>query len=134
MSDSIHLEVLTPEKQAISLEVSSVYLQGSEGRFGILPLHTALIARLDFGAMTYQVGKDSKDVLCGSGIVEVQDDKVTVLVKSAEAKEEIDVERAKSAMARAKSRRDSKDREIDMLRAEAALYRAVQRLKYAGKM
>jgi len=134
MSDTIQLEVLTPEKQAINLEVSSVYLQGSEGRFGILPLHTALIARLDFGEMTYNVGNESKDVLCGSGIAEVQDGKVTVLVKSAEDRQEIDVDRAKSALARAKSRRDSKDKDIDLLRAEAALYRAVQRLKYAGKM
>lgn len=126
------LEVLTPEKQAFKSEVDSVYLQGSQGRLGILPMHTALIARLDFGMMTFAHGGKEENMLCGSGLVEVQDDKVTVLVKSAEMKNEIDIDRAKQAMARAKSRRDSKDNDINMIRAEASLYRAVQRLKFTG--
>ena len=131
---SLHLEVLTPEKRAIDTQTESVYLQGSEGRLGIMPQHTALIARLDFGSLEYQSAGKTKTVLAGSGIVEVHNDRVTVLVKSAESKDEIDVERAKQALSRAKSRRDSKDRDVDMLRAEAALYRAVQRLKFTGAM
>ena len=134
MSNSIHLEVLTPDKQALSLEVSSVYLQGSQGRMGLLPGHTALIARLDFGFLDYQGAGEEGRMLCGSGTVEVQDNKITVLVKSAEKQEDIDEDRAKDALARAKSRRDSKDKDVDMLRAEAALYRAIERLKYIGKM
>ena len=130
----LKLEVLTPEKQALSEEVSAVYMEGSQGRFGVLPMHTALIARLDFGQMEYTVGKNTHTLLCGSGLVEVSDETVTVLVKSAEAKDDIDIDRAKHAMARAKSRRDSKDNEIDMTRAEAALHRALHRLKYVGKM
>ncbi len=131
---TLQLEVLTPDKRAIETETSSVYLQGSEGRLGILPQHTALIARLDFGNLEYQTQEGTQTVLVGSGIVEVLNDRVTVLVKSAERKPEIDVDRAKQALSRAKSRRDSKDKDVDVLRAEAALYRAVQRLRFTGHM
>ena len=134
MSDNLLLEILTPEKQTLKGEASSVYVQGSEGRLGILPMHTSLIARLDFGQLDYEMDGQAQRLLCGTGIVEVHDNHVTVLVRSAERLEEIDVERAKQAMSRAKSRRDSKDNDIDMVRAEAALFRAVQRLKYVGKL
>jgi F-type H+-transporting ATPase subunit epsilon len=128
------LEVLTPEKEALSSDVSSVYLQGSEGRLGILNGHTTLIAKLSFGMLEYEGSGGKNNLLCGDGLVEVQDDRVTVLVRSAEATDEIDVERAKSALNRAKSRRDSKDTDVDMVRAEAALQRALERLRYKGVM
>lgn len=129
----LELEILTPEKLAVKKAVSSVYLQSSMGRIGILPQHTALIAKLDFGELEYEENGATVDLLCGSGIVEVQNDKVTVLVRSAEYQDEIDVERAKAALERAKSRRDSKDEDIDLLRAEAALVRSMHRLRYKGQ-
>ena len=42
------------------------------------------------------------------------------------------MERAKQAMDRARQRRDSKAEDIDMLRAEASLARAVERLRFSG--
>ena len=129
-NDRVRLEILTPEKAVLQQDVLSVYLQGSQGRFGILPQHTALIAKLDFGILEIQTGEGREELICGSGMVEVQDGKVTVLVRSAERREEIDEDRSKRAKERAKSRRDSKDKNIDMERAEAALYRAQQRLRF----
>lgn len=134
MSDTIRLEVLTPDKQTLSEEVISVNLQGSLGRLGILPHHTALIATLDFGQMTFEEEGKTAEMLCGKGIVEVVGDRVTVLVRSAELARDIDVERAKNSLSRAKSRRDSKDKDVNMVRAEAALYRALQRLKFVGEL
>lgn len=128
----IKLEVLTPEKKVIDQEVSSVYLEGSQGRLGILPGHTALIAQLKFGEMEMFGASGKQTLLCGQGVVEVADGRVTVLVRSAESSKDIDVERAKAAASRARSRRDSNDKDVDMVRAEAALYRALQRLHYVG--
>lgn len=131
---NMKLQILTPEAQVVDADVSSVYLEGSQGRLGILPGHTTLISQLDFGILEMAVsGKDEK-ILCGKGLVEVSNDKVTVLVRSAERGEDIDVERAKAALNRARSRRDSNDKDVDMIRAELALYRAIQRLNFAGAM
>ncbi len=128
----IKLEVLTPEKKVVDQAVSSVYLEGSLGRLGILPGHTTLIAQLKFGEMEMVTASGKQSLLCGQGVVEVADGRVTVLVRSAESSKDIDLERAKAAASRARSRRDSNDKDVDMVRAEAALYRALQRLHYAG--
>jgi len=128
----LKLEVLTPEHAAVDREVDGVYLQGSEGRLGILPGHTMLIAKLDFGVMEVHTGKNREELLCGAGLVEVNEDRVTVLVRSAETRDEIDIDRAQRARDRAKQRRDSKDDEIDLTRCELALYRSIERLKFTG--
>ncbi|MDJ0836785.1 MAG: F0F1 ATP synthase subunit epsilon [Acidobacteriota bacterium] len=130
--NKLTLEVLTPEKEAVNRQVDSVYLQGTLGRLGILPEHTTLISTLDFGVLELNDGGVREEMLCGTGLVEVADNRVTVLVRSAEAKGDIDVERAKQAMDRARQRRDSKAEDIDMLRAEASLARAVERLRFSG--
>lgn len=128
---NMKLEILTPERKVLDLTVDSVNLQGSEGRLGILPQHTALIAKLDFGILTYTNGHKSTDILCGDGMVEVNDDVVTVVVRSAELADGIDVDRAKHAYERAKSRIHSKDEGLDSARAEQALKRANERMKFA---
>lgn len=133
MSD-LKLQVLTPEKKAIETQIKSVYLEGSEGRLGVLNGHTTLIANLAFGILELDAGSGTEQVLCGDGLVEVSNDEVTVLVRSAERGKDINVERAKAALNRARSRRDSNDKDVDMIRAEAALFRALQRLQFAGAM
>lgn len=127
----LKLEILTPEKKFLDLSVDSVTLQGSEGRLGILPEHTALIAKLDFGVLTYTKGSQTDDVLCGEGMVEVSDNNVTVVVRSAESVQNIDGERAKRAYERAKSWIHSKANDLDAERAEKALKRATERIRFA---
>jgi len=129
----LELEVLTPERTAVSREVDAVYLEGSDGRLGVLPGHTMLIAKLDFGVLEITAGGQKDELLCGDGLVEVNDDRVTVLVRSAESRTQIDRERAERSKERAKQRRDSKDPDIDMTRAETALYRAIKRIEFVEK-
>jgi len=128
--NSLNLEILTPERKVLDVQVSKVNLQGSMGRLGILPDHTSLIAKLDFGLLEYTQGHKNEEVLCGEGLVEVNDNKVTVVVRSAETSAKIDVERAKRSYERAKSRLHSKDEGFDLNRAENALKRANERLKF----
>ena len=130
---TIQLEVLTPEKRALSKDVKSVYLQGSQGRLGILPQHASLIAKLDFGTLEIESDSEKQEILCGAGLVEVVDDRVTVLVRSAETAEDIDVERATRAQDRANSLKNSRDKKINIARAEAALFRATQRISFSKK-
>ena len=131
---SMKLEVLTPERQALDLRIDAVYLQGSLGRLGILSQHVALISKLDFGTLDHSGASGAGQLLCGDGLVEVHDNMVTVLVRSAESRDGIDIDRAKGALDRARQRRDSKDNDVDMARAEAALARALTRLQFAGEM
>jgi F-type H+-transporting ATPase subunit epsilon len=56
-----------------------------------------------------------------------------VLVESAERPEDIDIERARAARDRAAGRLKTRDSSLDTLRAEAALARALNRLRLAGR-
>jgi F-type H+-transporting ATPase subunit epsilon len=70
----------------------------------------------------------------GDGFVEVLDNKVKVLVDFAEFAEEIDLKRAEAARDRAKERLEQRKKDgMDVARAEAALRRALVRLKLSGR-
>ena len=68
-----------------------------------------------------------------AGFAEVSNDRVSVLVDAAENSTEIDVERAKLAIERARERLEQErgKEDLDFRRAEAALQRALMRLKLA---
>ncbi|MFC1824910.1 ATP synthase delta/epsilon chain alpha-helix domain-containing protein, partial [Thermodesulfobacteriota bacterium] len=87
------------------------------------------------GELRYNAG-DAKDyVMVTNGFSEVSNDKVSILVDAAEKAVEIDMERAKLAIERARERlaRERETEDVDFLRAEASLRRAIERLKLAEK-
>jgi F-type H+-transporting ATPase subunit epsilon len=134
MAENIRLEVVTPEKQVVNDLAQIVMAPGSMGEFGVLSGHTPFMTSLNIGAIHYrdENGKDQY-VFVSGGFAEALPDKVTVLAESAERMADIDLERAKSALARAENRLEDRSREnIDFARAKAALERALVRIKLAG--
>jgi F-type H+-transporting ATPase subunit epsilon len=134
MAENIRLEVVTPEKQVVNDLAQIVMAPGSMGEFGVLSGHTPFMTSLKIGAIHYrdEKGKDQY-VFVSGGFAEALPDKVTVLAESAERMADIDLERAKSALARAENRLEDRSREnIDFARAKAALERALVRIKLAG--
>ena len=128
MTKPLHLEIVTPEKVVVNETVSYVAAPGILGEFGVLPGHLPLLSALVPGKVTYQVGDNRKYAFVGGGFAEVTDNKISVLAESAEQLEEIDVERARRAYERARKRFSAPTPDIDVVRAEAALNRAIQRL------
>ena len=77
----MQLTVISPERQILSCEVSSVELPGAKGRFEILPGHYALLSSLVDGVLRYNDGgAEDKFLPVSGGFVEVKDDTVTVCV------------------------------------------------------
>ena len=131
----LYLEVVTPEKVMASQEVDLVMAPGTEGEFGILPGHINFLSGIAPGELRFDSGNKKEFMAVTFGFAEVSNDKVSILVDSAEKAADIDIERAQRAMDRARERLD-KDREgddIDFLRAETALKRAISRIKVAKK-
>jgi F-type H+-transporting ATPase subunit epsilon len=116
-------------------KVANVQLPGANGELGILPGHAPLITELGNGELSYRASSAGEPVVLAvlSGFVEVLPDRVTVLAEVAERPEEIDVRRAKEALARAEKRITSGDPEIDWDRAAVALQRALIRIQVATK-
>lgn len=101
---------------------------------GILPRHAPLLTSLDYGELQVKI-KDEPDQFfaIGGGFMEVQPDHVIVLADSAERAEEIDIERAKAARERAKTRLERAEAEADFEQALASLHKSRTRLHVAQK-
>ncbi len=131
MAENIKLEIVTPEKSVVNEEAQIVMAPGSLGEFGVLAGHTPFMTSLKIGAVRY-VDKAGKErfVFVSGGFAEALPNKVTILADSAERRKDIDIERAKAALARAEERL-AKEGDIDFTRARAALARAILRIRLA---
>jgi F-type H+-transporting ATPase subunit epsilon len=125
----LKLEVVAPDHQALSVEAKSVVVRTPEGEIGFLPNHAALIAALKPEIVRYEDAAGKKGyIFIGGGFVEVNDNHVTILSPSAETADHFD--RAARAKQRAEERlAHRREGNVDVVRAEAALYRSIERLK-----
>jgi F-type H+-transporting ATPase subunit epsilon len=127
------LDIVTLKKTVFSDNIECVTAPGGLGYLGILAGHAPLLTNVEIGIVSIK-GEDKSDIkmAVGEGFLVVTAQGVTLLVDTAEKKEDIDVERARIAMARARERISMAGPDIDVDRAEAALKRAIARLKVAG--
>ena len=84
--------------------------------------------------MYYRDGAKTEYLMVAGGFAEVTGQKVTIVAEAAEAGREIDIERARRALERAEKRlAQARTDDVDWARAEAALRRAMVRMKVAGR-
>lgn len=129
------LSIVTPEKTFYEEEVSSVIAPGIEGYLGILTDHAPLITALVPGKLTVKNSKGPEVIMAVSGgFLEVLKNKVVILADSVEFAKDIDPERAKKALERARQRIKSKEKDIDIPRALAAFKRAQNRIAICNEI
>jgi len=123
------LTIVTPEKIFYEDEITSLIAPGSEGYLGVLTDHAPLITGLVPGKLTVK-DENNQEVhfAVSSGFMEVFKNQVTILADSIEFIKDIDIERAKRALERARQRLRSKEKEVDIPRAIAAMKRAENRI------
>jgi F-type H+-transporting ATPase subunit epsilon len=131
MADTLYLEIVTPERVLYQGDVKNITAPGAYGEFMVLPDHAPFFTSLEIGRLQFQTESGQQWAAVHGGYFEVLDNRVTVLSNRAELAHEIDVERAMRAKARAEARlQDWHDRsqdDKDLLRARAALSRAMAR-------
>ena len=132
MAEMLRLEMVTPYKQVLAVDVDEVTAPGALGEFGILPGHTPMLSTLKVGELTYRQGTELFHVAVNWGYLEVENDKVTVLVETAEAADQIDLARAKEALSRAETAiKTLSPDDVEFAQMEAALQRALIRIQVA---
>jgi F-type H+-transporting ATPase subunit epsilon len=130
MANKILLEVVTPDKLLLSKEVDVVVATGVDGEFGVLHGHIPFLASLALGEMRFRDGSETEYAAISGGFAEVTGTKVTILAEAAELAREIDMDRAQRARERAQKRlAESQKEQVDYARAEAALQRAMLRMR-----
>lgn len=128
------LEVISPERVFYTGDVEMVELTTTEGDIGIYADHIPLTTIVAPGVLTITEGANQlKEAAVLEGFMEITQEKVTILAQSCEWPEEIDVNRAMEAKARAERRLKSNDTNINMARADLALRKSLIRIELAGK-
>ena len=126
---SLSVDILTPERRVLQAQADSVVVPAAEGQLGILTGHAPLLAQLQPGEIRMRSGNETQVFAVSGGFVEVQNNHVVVLAETAEMAREIDVMRARQAAERAKAALRAPAGTFDMAQAEAALRRALARLR-----
>lgn len=124
------IEIVTPERKVYEAEANLIIARGGDGDLGIMAGHTPVVTTLKVSALRIKTDKGEDTIAVSGGFLEVKPEKVTVLAEAAELPAEIDVDRAERAKARAEQRKNAAG-DIDMIRAELALQRALNRLDVA---
>ena len=130
MGDSFRLRIFTLEKKVYEGSVISLIAPGVDGHFGVLAHHVPLIAALKPGKLSVKEKQGDENVYAVSGgFLEVSANSVVLLADAIEQASDIDVHRAEEAKERAARRLGSDLPDIDALRAQAALSRALNRIR-----
>lgn len=104
MEKTFQLEVVTPYGLIVNSKVEEAYIPGSLGDFGVLPGHTHFLTSLRIGEMHYRKDNKIYYLAINRGFVEVTPIKTTIITETAERAEDIDLDRARAAMARAEEK------------------------------
>jgi len=134
MPHHFDIEVVAVDRKVYTGQAVSVTMPGADGYFGVLSSHAPLIAALGVGVVTV-TPPDASPVLLAvaGGFAEITQNHVTILAESAELAKEIDIERARQALERARGRLAGGEEGADIDRARIALLRALNRLRVAGE-
>ena len=133
MPGKILLEVVTPDKLLLSQQVDEVIAPGTEGEFGVLPGHSHFLSALTIGELRYRVGEVTSHMSVLWGFAQVTPTKVTILAEIAEKAEDIDVERAEGAVAKAQRRLEVGGLPSELKEAQISLEKARLRQRLAER-
>lgn len=130
----IFVEIITPSKSIYKGQIKSITIPGTLGNFQVLFNHAPLLSTFEIGKIKLNDLNDKEiEYATSGGTVEVNNNKILVLADSAETSDEIDIERAKKSYDRAKERLAATNKgDVDIMRAEFALQRAINRMKFVN--
>lgn len=128
MKDGIHLEIATAGGSVYDDMVSYVELPFSGGCVGVLKDHAPMLGAIEDGVVTARKENGAAEFIAVNlGVANVVHNEVTLLVRTAERAENIDLPRAEAAEKRARDRLAEHSANLDVKRAQIALHRSLTR-------
>lgn len=131
---NFNLNIYTP--QGIVVEGTScdeLLVPTTSGMINVLKGHTHVITELDTGILEARLSSgQSRHFTIAGGLCKVLGDGVTILAKTSEAPEAIDIERAKAAKAKAESRLEEAASTVAAIKFRRKLDRAKNRIRLAN--
>ena len=133
MSKTFHLEIIASDRVFFEGETEHLVITAIDGLIGIMAGHEPLVTALPTGELKYMVDGKWQYAAISEGFIEVMPDHAIILADTCELPEEIDVKRAEEARARAEERLRQKQSIKEYYQTQAALNRAMNRLKLSQK-
>lgn len=129
MAPKFRVEIVTPYRTFFEGDVEMIILRVPTGEMGVMKGHIPMVVAVTIGPIRIlQEGQWKYAVLTG-GFMKIERDRTVIVTDTAEWPEEIDVNRALAAKARAEERLRRKMSRMEMVRSQTALARALARLK-----
>ncbi|MGH3387127.1 MAG: F0F1 ATP synthase subunit epsilon [Nocardioidaceae bacterium] len=126
--EALHVELVAADRTVWSGEATMVIARTTEGDVGILPNHAPVLALLVDGVV--EVTTDQKETWLAAvdaGFLSVADNRVSILSEHAEMSHEIDLEKARHDLERARSAGEQDDEAEEAVRRAQARIRAVEK-------
>ena len=123
------LEIITPEKVVVMEDTTFAVVPGAKGPLGILPGHAPLLGSMDIGILRVR-DSSMKELIAfvSRGFFMITHEKVTMITREAELKDQIDLDSAYAAKTRAKkllsgtaTDDEKEDARDDLLKAETRI-------------
>ena len=129
--NTFSLKVIASDKVFFDGKCGIIIVPALDGEQAIMSHHEDMVIAIDEGEMRFRPeGTDNWEyAVVGMGFVEIVNNRVTLLVETAERPEEIDVARAREAKERAEEQMRQKQSIREYYHSRASLSRAMARLK-----
>lgn len=126
---TLHLKIVTPEKEIYDGSVEGVNVSTTDGELGILPNHTALMARIKPGQLLIKQGGKHLVLAIGEGFMQVADNNLTVMTDLAVEEKDIDERAVEEAKKRAEKAMEEKLTNEEYAEALAVLEKSLAQLQ-----
>jgi F-type H+-transporting ATPase subunit epsilon len=132
---SFELEIINPERVVFKGTASSLVVPAFEGKLGVLAGHAPMVAQLLPGEVKVELdapaeGETALFFAVSGGYAEIMQKRTRLFVETAEIADEINAERARIAMERAKNQ---VKQGAEIQKMQTAMQRALVRLRVAEK-
>lgn len=130
MSMTVHVDIVSAEKEIFSGVAEMVFAPAEMGEVGIAPRHTPMLTRMKPGEVrVQQPNGEELDFFISGGLLEVQPHVVTVLADSAVRAADLDEAAALQAKERAEAAMQDKQATMDYAKAQVELIQAAAQLQ-----
>ncbi|QCX28041.1 F0F1 ATP synthase subunit epsilon [Nocardioides jishulii] len=128
MAGTLQVELVAADRLVWSGEARMVIARTTEGDMGVLPGHTPVLSVIIEGVVDIQTAEGETWIAAvDAGFLSVSNDRVSILSERAEMSHEIDLEKARRELERAKAAGENDDAADEAVRRAEARVRAVER-------
>lgn len=128
------LKIIASDKVFFEGRVKYLVLPNTEGDCAVMAHHENMVMAVTIGELWFRNNDNSvTHVVVSDGVAQIVNNRVLVIVDSAERPEDIDVVRARQALERANERLRQKQSIQEFYQTSSSLARAMTRLKITGR-